>query len=91
MTADPQRRLVFVFCGLMVLLAATIGTAYLPLGGWGLAVALAIAGAKAGLVLAFFMGLSERSGLVRLFAASGAYWLALLFLLTFLDILTRGG
>lgn len=87
---SPVTLHVLVFLGLLVLLAATVGVAYLSLGRWGVVAALGIAFAKAALVMVFFMQLRENSPLVRVFAIGGFFWLALLFLLTFADILTRG-
>lgn len=81
---------VLIFAALLVLLAITVGAAYLPLGRWGVVVALAIAFSKATLVMVYFMQLRHRSSLVRIFAIGGFFWLALLFVLTFADYLTRG-
>jgi cytochrome c oxidase subunit 4 len=74
---------------LVLLLAATTGAAFLPLGRLNLFVSLAIAAAKALLVLIFFMELRRSSGLVRAFAAAGFFWLAILLTLTSADYLTR--
>lgn len=90
MKLSPAKSHVAVFIALLGLLALTVGVAYLPLGNWGVVVALSIAFAKAVLVMVFFMQLRQQSSLVNIFAIGGYFWLALLFALTFADILTRG-
>src|SRR5262249_58344776 len=53
----PVRTSVQVFVTLLVLLFATLGAAYLPLGPLHFPVAMTIAGAKAVLIVLFFMHL----------------------------------
>jgi cytochrome c oxidase subunit 4 len=79
-----------VFVALIVLLLLTIAGSYLPLGLFGLAVALGIAGAKALLILLFFMQVRYKSGLTKVFVGTGFFWLAILFTLTLADYLSRG-
>lgn len=79
-----------VAAALMLLLAATIGVSYLPLGALALAAALVIAAVKAGLVAIYFMHLRHENPLVRLFAFAGLSWLIILLGLTLFDYLTRG-
>jgi cytochrome c oxidase subunit 4 len=74
---------------LVVLLAATTGLAFLPLGRWNLVVAIAIASLKALIVVIFFMELRRSSGLVRVFAAAGFLWLLILLGLTGADYANR--
>jgi cytochrome c oxidase subunit IV len=74
---------------LLVLLALTIGLAYVPLGRLNLVVALAIASLKDAIVTLIFMELIHAKGVHRLAAAIGVLWLTFLFLLTFSDYLTR--
>lgn len=90
MKRSETRGYVFVFLGLLALLALTVWAAQFSLGSWGIVVTLAIAGAKAALVVTFFMQLRHSSGLVIVFALGGFFWLGILFLLTFADLLTRG-
>lgn len=78
------------WAALMLLLAATLGTAFLPLGPARPWIGYAIAAAKAGLILWFFMELRREDGLARLAALAGYIWLAMLFALTAADYLTRG-
>jgi cytochrome c oxidase subunit 4 len=78
-----------VWIGLMLLLAATTALAFAPLGSATLFVSLAIAVAKALLVLIIFMELKASSGLVRAFAAAGFFWLAILLAMTMADYAHR--
>ena len=79
-----------VAAALMVLLALTVAASFVPLGPFGVVVALSIAAAKAVLILLFFMHVRYGSTLTKLFAVAGFFWLLILFLLTFSDYLTRG-
>jgi cytochrome c oxidase subunit 4 len=78
-----------VFVALLLLTAATWGVAYLPLGEWHTVLALAIAFAKAALVLLFFMHLLHSTRLTWLCIGAGLFWLGIMFALTFSDYLTR--
>ncbi len=73
----------------MALLAISCGAAYVPLGPWNLPFGIAIALLKAGLVVAFFMGLEKSPRLDRLAASAGIVFLLVMFALTFSDLLTR--
>jgi cytochrome c oxidase subunit 4 len=74
---------------LMVLLALTTASAFIPLGSANLFVSLAIAIAKALVVLLFFMQLRVSSALVRVFAAAGFFWLTIMIALTSADYTHR--
>jgi cytochrome c oxidase subunit 4 len=78
-----------VFAALMVLLAATVGVAYVHLGRLNVFAALSIAIVKATLIILYFMHVRYSSRLVWVFVAAGFFWLAILFALTFSDYLTR--
>lgn len=78
------------FAGLLLLLGLTVGASFLPLGRFGLMLALGIAGAKALLILLFFMQVRYKSALTRLFVTTGFFWLGILFTLTLTDYLSRG-
>ena len=78
-----------VWLALLVLLGITLTAAYMPLGRLNLVTGLAIAAVKAGLVAVVFMQLWSSRPLLRLAAAAGLFWLAILFLLTFTDLVTR--
>jgi len=70
---------------LMLFLAATTASAFVPLGSFNLPVSLAIAVAKALIVLLFFMELRASRPLVRSFAAAGFFWLLIMIVLTGAD------
>ena len=84
------RTLFAVFAALMVLLVATVAVANLHVGPrLALGIALAIAVAKALLIILYFMGVRYSSQRVWLFAGAGFFWL--LILLSILDdYVTRG-
>lgn len=85
---SPARALL-VYAALMVLLASTVAVTFLGLGRWAVVANLAIAAAKAALILWFFMELARASGLIRLFAFGTLAWLAVMFGLGWADWLTR--
>ena len=88
--AGPRpRTFVLTYLALLALLVLTAGAASLPLGRWSVVVALAIAGAKMALIFLFFMHLKYERGLVRIFAFAGFFWLAIIAVLTFADVLAR--
>jgi cytochrome c oxidase subunit 4 len=78
-----------VLAALMVLLVATVGGAYLPLGHFHLAVAMTIAFVKALLVVLFFMHVLHSNRLTWVFAGAAFVWLGILLALTFNDYLGR--
>ena len=80
---------VLVWAGLLTLLALTLGSAYVPLGWLNSVINLAIAVAKALLVMIFFMHLRSSHYVLRLAAAAGFFWLAILIGLTLTDFLAR--
>lgn len=83
-------RLVLVWLALLALLAATVAASFLPLGPVLPFVSYAIAGAKAALILWFFMEMRAEGGLVRLAAVAGFAMLAILLVMLAADIGTRG-
>ena len=85
----PSRGLVACWAGLLCLLALTVVLAYQPLGVFNLVGALVIATTKAGLVAAIFMELHRSTGLVRVFAGAGFFWLMILLWLGLMDFITR--
>jgi cytochrome c oxidase subunit 4 len=88
--ASPSRTAYYlVFAALIALLLVTVGAAYLHLGMWAAPVAMAIATAKAFLIVMTFMHVRYESGIVRLFAASGFLWLGILFSFLLADYWSR--
>jgi cytochrome c oxidase subunit 4 len=79
-----------VFAALMVGTAATVAAAFVDMGAMNNVVLLAIAIAKATLVVLFFMHVRWGTRLTWVIAASGFFWLLILFGLTMQDYLTRG-
>jgi len=79
----------WVLAGLLVLLLLTAGAHYLFAGKVSLIIAMLIAIAKAAMVVCVFMHLKYESAVVRIFAAAGVFWLALMVLFTVADVLTR--
>lgn len=78
-----------VWTALICLLALTTALAFVPLGTANLFVSLAIAITKASLVLLVFMELRASSGLVRVFACAGFFWLLIMIGLTSADYTHR--
>jgi cytochrome c oxidase subunit 4 len=78
-----------VWLALLALLALTLGSSYIPLGGLNSTANLAIAGAKAALVALFFMKLRTSDTLVRFAAGIGVIWFLILAGLSLTDFLTR--
>jgi cytochrome c oxidase subunit IV len=79
-----------VFLALLVGTGLTYAAALVDFGFMNNVVMLAIALAKAALVILFFMGVRWSSRLTWVVAASGFVWLLILFGITMSDYLTRG-
>lgn len=84
-----MRRVVIAWVALVALLAGNIGVAYLGSGALYSAGHVVIAALMAAIVLIVFMELDRRKSLLWVFAGAGFFWLALLFVLTAADYLTR--
>ena len=74
------RKLTFGYATLLILLAFTVGSSLLDLGGFNVALNLAIAAAKALLIAMLFMHLA--GVLPRLVVAATGLWLLIMFGLT---------
>ena len=79
-----------IFAALMILTAVTVAVSRVDLGSLNTPIALAIAVIKATLVILFFMHVIHSTRLTWVVIISSFMWLALLFVLTFADYLTRG-
>jgi cytochrome c oxidase subunit 4 len=77
------------FLALLGLLALTVAIAYLHLGIWSVAAAMAIALLKATLIVMYFMHVRYEVGLVRVFSVAGFVWLTVLFVFLMADYATR--
>ena len=103
MSAKPKKRIddgapvigelvrlpLLILAGLVLVLVANIGIAYVPLGGGQLGLNILLALASVVLIALFFMELESEPAMNRLFAASGLVWIAILFMLLFGDYFTR--
>jgi cytochrome c oxidase subunit IV len=85
----PRKTYFIVYLVLLVLLAATVGVAYIEIGTFNLLLALTIAFAKAALVVLFFMHVYYSTSLTKVFVLTAILFLILLGGLTMADYLTR--
>lgn len=83
------REYTFALIGLMILLGLTLGLSYLNLKGLNTVAGLAIATVKALLVALYFMHIKKSTGLHRVFAAAGVFWLGILMVLSLADYVSR--
>ena len=83
------RRNLVVWLALDLLVFATLGLAYLPLGYFNIAIALTIAGVKIVLVAIWFMELRLAKPFTQLASTIGFVWLLVMFSLTFSEFMTR--
>src|SRR5918996_1250505 len=79
-----------VFLALLVGTGLTVAAAFVDMGAMNNVVMLAIAIAKASLVVLFFMHVRWSTRLTWVVVASGFFWLLILFGLTMSDYLSRG-
>src|ERR1044071_67866 len=86
----PKSLYVGIWIALMIGTGLTVLAAEIDLGALNNVVMLAIACTKALLVILFFMHVRWSSRLTWVVAASGFFWLLILFGLTMQDYLTRG-
>jgi len=85
----PIRSYLNVFFALMLLTALTTAAAFVDFGSFNDVIAMAIAGTKAGLVIAIFMHVKYQSPLIRIFAVAGFAWLLIFFVLILTDYQAR--
>jgi cytochrome c oxidase subunit 4 len=85
----PRRTYFIVYLALLGLLALTVFAASVNLGPFNLAITLAIASAKAALVILFFMGIRYADNVAKMFAIAGFVWLLILMGLVLADYITR--
>lgn len=78
-----------VFAALAVLLVLTVLVAQVDLRILNTPIAMLIALVKAALIVLVFMNVGYAPPLVRVFAAGGFLWLAIMLVLTFSDVLTQ--
>ncbi len=83
------RPLWLTWIALLVLLALTSASSRIDLGPANLAINLAVAAAKAALILLVFMHLARSEALPRLVLLGMGVWLAILYGITTADYLAR--
>jgi cytochrome c oxidase subunit 4 len=76
------RKLTLAYFGLLLLLALTVGSSLVDLGGLNVTINLLIAAGKAAVIALLFMHLLTGSMLTRLAVAAAGLWLVILFGLT---------
>jgi cytochrome c oxidase subunit IV len=86
----PLRLYLSVGAALLFLTVVTVIVSQIPLGGWNLVVALAIASVKALLVVSFFMHLYYDHKLYFIIFSIGVLTLSVFIVLTMFDTLERG-
>ena len=86
----PKSMYYAVFAALIVGTALTVAVAFVDLGAMNNVLMLGIAMTKALLVILFFMHVRWGTRLTWVVAASGFFWLLILFCLTMTDYLSRG-
>lgn len=94
----PLKTYFLIFGGLMVLLLITVGAAELDFSSilgenfaWlNIVVALAVAVTKAYLIVSYFMHVKYSSRLIALFSVAAYFFVAIMFLMTYGDYMTRG-
>ena len=83
-------RLALVWAALLLLLAATVIAAHLPLGAAKPWISYVIAFAKAAFILWFFMEMRKEGAIARLAMLAAGIWLIMMMTLSASDYLTRG-
>jgi cytochrome c oxidase subunit IV len=86
----PVRTYFAVYIALLVLLAATVGVAFIDLEPFNFVISMGIAVAKALMILLVFMHVRYSDRLTWVFAGAAFLWLALLIGGTLNDYFTRG-
>jgi len=88
-TDTRPRVYILVWLALLVLLAATVASAYLPLGWANTPLNLLISVTQAALVMLFSMHLRSAHPLMKIIAVIGFFGIAILITLSLFDVLTR--
>jgi cytochrome c oxidase subunit 4 len=85
----PKTTYYTIFAILMILLAVTVGVAFIDVGPFNIVIAMTIAVIKAMLVILYFMHVKFSSRLTWIFAGVGFFWLIILVGLTMTDYVSR--
>ena len=86
----PLKLYVTIFLALMVGPGITVWVAFFDLGALNNIVMLGVAVTKATLVVLYFMHVRWSSKLTWVVAASGFFWLLIMFAFTMMDYMSRG-
>lgn len=86
---DHLKTYVAVWLALLACTWLTVFVAEIDLGEWNIVLAMTIAVFKATIVGLFFMHLKGSSGLTKLIAVAGLFWMGILFVMTFTDYISR--
>jgi cytochrome c oxidase subunit IV len=90
MTPTALRPLVIAWIALLMLLALTCATSFIPMGRFNLVINVAIAAAKTLVVATVFMHVVRSGPMVKIVALAGVAWLAILLVLSLSDFALRG-
>jgi cytochrome c oxidase subunit IV len=85
----PTKTYVIVWASLLMLLGLTVAVSFIHLGWFNPVAAVTIAFVKAVIIVLYFMHVRYSSPLVWAFAAGSILWLAIMFVLTFSEYLSR--
>jgi len=88
-TIVPKGTYLVVWLALLTLLALTVALSYIHLGWFNVVATVAIAAAKAVIIIMYFMHVRYSPRLVWVFVGAGFFWLAILFAFAFGDYYTR--
>jgi cytochrome c oxidase subunit 4 len=88
--AATVRAYLAVFAMLMVFTALTVAAAFVNMGPMNNVIALGIAIAKAGMVMAIFMHVRGSSNLIYFCIFGSLFFLSLMFYFPLIDLFTRG-
>ena len=86
---SPVSLYITIFAALMILTGVTVAAAYVNLDQFNFAVAMAIAGFKASLVVWYFMHVKYQSHLTKLTVATGLFFLSILLGMSLIDYVSR--
>jgi cytochrome c oxidase subunit 4 len=85
----PVRTYVLIWLTLTILTFVTFYVSTINLGAFNIVIALGIAFTKMTLVIWFFMHVRTDSPLTKLFVFAGFFWMAILFVFTLGDYVSR--
>ena len=83
------RDCLWIWAALMLLVLLTLGLAHVPLGRYNLPVALSITAVQALLIAVLFMELRVAKNFIRLAAVAAFVFIAVMFALSFSDLISR--